>query len=84
MSERVVEVHVGPGGEVVLRFRPRRLREVVPAQSRAHLRAAGREFLLGLRALLDRAIEEIEAAEREQAAPERRRIEVKEKPPQEA
>ncbi|MCS7207603.1 MAG: hypothetical protein NZ951_06720 [Dehalococcoidia bacterium] len=81
MSERLVEVQLGPGGEVWVRFRTRRLREMVPPQSRAHWRAAGREFLLGLRALLDRAIEELEMAEREAAPRQRKRIEVKEEPP---
>lgn len=83
MSERMVEIHFGPGGEVVVRFRPRRLREMVPPESRAHLRSAGREFLLGLRALLDQAIQEIEAVEREEAPRQRKRIEVKEEPPKE-
>jgi hypothetical protein len=84
MRERLVEVQFTPGGEVRVFFRPRRLREIVPPESQAHLRAAGRELLLGLRALLDQAIEGLEEAQRQEAPPQRRRIEVQEEPPREA
>ena len=78
MAERMFEVQSGPGGEVILRIRPRRLR-LMPQASRDHLKAAGREFLLALRAALDAALEQL-GGEGE-GRPRRRRVEVKEEKP---
>lgn len=75
MAERFFDVSVTPDKEVVLRFRPGRLR-VVPKKSREHIRNASKELLLALRTVLDKAIELVE----EEKAPQgrRTRIEVKE------
>jgi hypothetical protein len=67
------EVQYGPGGEVVLRFRPKQLR-LLSEEGRTHLKSAGRELLLAVRSVVDEALESIQ----EQKAPPKRRIEVKE------
>lgn len=73
MSDSIFEVEYRPGEEVVLRFKSPRLRGL-PDSTRRHLLAGGREALLALRDVLDRAIERTEKAE---AAPRRKRTKVK-------
>ncbi len=73
MSDSIFEVEYRPGEEVVLRFKSPRLRGL-PDSTRRHLLAGGREALLALRDVLDRAIERAEKAE---AAPRRKRTKVK-------
>jgi len=76
MAERIFEVHYGPGGEVVVRLRPRRLRDLAP-EAQEHLRRSAVEFLLAFRSLIDGAVRRLEG---EQAPPGPRRIRV-ETPP---
>jgi hypothetical protein len=73
MSNSIFEVEYRPGEEVVLRFKSPRLRGL-PDSTRLHLLAGGREALLALRDILDRAIERMEKAEE---APRRKRTRVK-------
>lgn len=73
MSDSIFEVEYRPGEEVVLRFRSPRLRGL-PDSTRQHLLAGGREALLALRDILDRAIERSEKPEK---APSRKRTKVK-------
>jgi hypothetical protein len=73
MSDSIFEVEYRPGEEVVLRFKSPRLRGL-PDSTRRHLLAGGREALLGLRDILNRAIERTEKAEE---APRRKRTRVK-------
>lgn len=74
MAERLFEVHYGPGGEVMFRFRPQRLRHLAP-EAQEHLRRSAVEFLLAFRSLVDGAIQRLEGQER---APRRQRIRVEE------
>ena len=64
--------------EVVLRLPTlgRLLRAVLPEEAIGHLYAAQREQLLAVRAVIDAAIERVEAAQRAQARPAPRRTEV--------
>lgn len=73
MSDSIFEVEYRPGEEVVLRFRSPKLRGL-PNSTRQHLVVSGREALLALRDILDRAIERTERAEK---APRRKRTKVK-------
>ena len=73
MGQRLLEMHYEPGQELVVRFRPQRLRLLTEAAV-GHVRAANREFLLALRALIDGAIQRTEP--RREAAPKRKRIKV--------
>ena len=73
MADRLFEVQYGPGGEVVFRFRPQRLRTLAP-EAQEHLRRSAVEFLLAFRSLVDGAIQRLEKGE---PAP-RRRIRVEE------
>ena len=73
MSDSIFEVEYRPGEEVVLRFKSPRLRGL-PDSTRRHLLAGGREALLALRDILDRAIERMEKAKE---APSRKRTRVK-------
>ena len=63
MAEKIFEIEHRPGEEVVLRFKVPGL-SIMPEATRSHLRMAGKEALLALRSLLDRAIERTEAAEK--------------------
>ena len=56
MSDSIFEVEYRPGKEVVLRFKSPDIR-VLSDTTREHLSAAGKEMLLALRSMLDRAIE---------------------------
>ena len=64
--------------EVILRLPTlgRLLRAVLPEEAIGHLYAAQREQLLAVRAVIDAAIERVEAAQRAQARPAPRRTEV--------
>ena len=73
MSDSIFEVEYRPGKEVVLRFRSPRLKGL-PDSTRQHLLAGGRETLLALRDILDRAIER---SEKPKKAPSRKRTKVK-------
>lgn len=73
MAGRLFEVHTGPEGEVVFRFRPRRLRGV-SREAREHLRRSAVEFLLAFRTFIDDAVRRLEGEEEQR--PRRRRIEV--------
>ena len=74
MADRVFEVEYHPGEEVVLRFKAPTL-SVMPEATRGHFRTAGKEMLLALRSLLDKAIERAEEAEKTEAK-KRTKIEV--------
>ena len=74
MAERIFEIEHHPGEEVVLRFKLPGL-SIMPEATRSHLRMAGKEALLALRSLLDRAIEQAEKAEKPKAK-KRTKIEV--------
>jgi hypothetical protein len=63
MSESILEIEHNPGEEVVLRFRPPKLKGLSP-ESRKHIRAAEKEFLLALRSLIDTAVEAIDKADK--------------------
>ncbi len=71
MSERVFEIEYHPGEEVVLRFKVPRFSQVAGG----HFGVARKEVLLGLRSLLDKAIERAEKAEKTKAK-EKTKIEV--------
>lgn len=73
MSESIFEVEYRPGEEIVLRFRSPKLRGL-PDSTRQHLLAGGREALLALRTILDRAIEKTEKPEK---APAKKRTKIK-------
>lgn len=74
MGERIFEVEYRPGEEVVLRFKMPKAR-LLPETTRSHVRIAQKELLLGLRSLLDSAIESIEKREKE-VEKKREKIEV--------
>ena len=59
MSDSIFEVEYHPGEEVVLRFKPPKVRGL-PDSTRQHLLVARKEMLLALRSMLDRAIEKTE------------------------
>lgn len=71
MSERVFGIEYHPGEEVVLRFKVPRFSQVAGG----HFGVAHKEVLLGLRSLLDKAIERAEEAEKTKAK-KRTKIEV--------
>ncbi|MBE9513388.1 MAG: hypothetical protein IMY77_05010 [Chloroflexi bacterium] len=73
MSDSIFEVEYRPGEEVVLRFKSPRLRGL-PDSTRRHLLAGGREALLALRDILDRAIEK---AEKPEKTPRKKRTKIK-------
>ncbi len=73
MSDSIFEMEYRPGEEVVLRFKSPRIRGL-PASTRRHLLAGGREALLALRDILDGAIERTERSEK---APRKKRTRVK-------
>jgi len=73
MSDSIFEVEYRPGEEVVLRFKSPRL-QGLPDSTRQHLLVGGREALLALRDILDRAIERTEKSEK---VPRRKRTRVK-------
>ncbi|MBI4337151.1 MAG: hypothetical protein HY683_04895 [Chloroflexi bacterium] len=79
MIAEMFEVHFAPGGELVVRIRPKRLRDVLPQEARQHLHTARREFSLAMQALVDSVLEATEGDD-EATPPKRRRgrIEVKE------
>lgn len=56
-----MQVEVRSGDELVLSLRMPRLTNLLPPEAADHLRAAGKETLLSLRSVLDRAIQECEA-----------------------
>ena len=59
MGDSIFEVEYHPGEEVVLRFKPPKVRGL-PDSTRQHLSVARNEVLLALRSMLDRAIEKAE------------------------
>ena len=61
MVERIFELEHHPEEGWVLRFRPRGLR-LVPEETHTHIHEARKEMLLGLRSIIDRAIERDEEA----------------------
>ena len=61
MAERCFDYEYHPGEELVLRFR--RPRRDAACPGREHLRAACKEVLLAMRAVLDGALEHIERRE---------------------
>ncbi len=73
MSDSIFELEYRPGEELVLRIKSPRLRGL-PDSTRRHILAGGREAMLALRDILDRAIERTEEAEE---APKRKRTKVK-------
>jgi hypothetical protein len=75
MSDSIFEVEYRPGEEVVLRFKSPRLHGM-PDSTRRHLLAGGREALLALRDMLDRAIARTEKPEKT-AGRKRTKVEVK-------
>lgn len=76
MGEKIFECEYSPGEEIVMRFRPPRLK-MVPAATRNHIRVAHKELLLALRSLIDGAIEAIERREKsEKEEKKRKKIEV--------
>ena len=56
-AKRLLEIQYKPGEEVVFRFNTQRVR-LLPESTRGHLRNANKEFLLALRTVLDRSIEQ--------------------------
>ena len=56
MSDSFFEVEYRPGKEVILRFKSPSVR-VLSDTTKEHLSASGREMLLALRSMLDKAIE---------------------------
>lgn len=58
-----MEVEFRSGDEFVLRLRMPKLEHIVPPEAADHMRQAGKETLLSLRAVLDRAIERCDAQE---------------------
>ncbi len=60
MADRLVEFSYKPGEEVVIRFRPPDLRDMLPAEAAEHYREAGKEMLLGMRSMIDLAVHAIE------------------------
>lgn len=75
MSESIFEVEHRPGEEVVFRFRPPKLKGL-SVESRKHIRAAQKEFLLGLRSLIDGAVEAIDKSEKPAEQGKRTKIDV--------
>lgn len=74
MNHSVFEVERHPDGEVVLHFRPI-LRGFPPTTSQ-HFLTAQREFLLGLRSMLDVAIEGTEQRQRRTVSKTKTKIDV--------
>jgi len=74
MAERILEVEYRPGEEVVLRIKAPK-GSLLPEATRSHARMARKELLLGLRSLLDSAIESLEKREKE-GEKKREKIEV--------
>ncbi len=71
MSEKIFGIEYHPGEEVVLHLKLPKLSEA----TKGHFRTARKEMLLGLRSLLDKAIERAEKAEKTKAK-EKTKIEV--------
>jgi len=74
MAEKIFEIEHQPGEEIVFRFKVPGL-SIMPEATRGHLRMAGKEVLLALRSVLDKAIERAEEAEKTRAK-KRTKIEV--------
>ena len=74
MGERIFEVEYRPGEELVLRIKVP-TGKLLPEATRSHIRMARKEVLLGLRSLLDSAIESLEKREKE-GEKKREKIEV--------
>ena len=62
MTEKILEIERN-GEDIVLRLKRHELPHV-PEDTKGHLRIAGKETLLAIRSLLDRAIERTEEAEK--------------------
>lgn len=62
MTEKIFEIERN-GEEIILRFKRPELPHV-SEDTKGHLKAAGKETLLAIRSLLDRAIERAEEAEK--------------------
>ncbi|MBI2165928.1 MAG: hypothetical protein HYU29_05945 [Chloroflexi bacterium] len=77
MAKGMFEVSYAPGGEIILRFRPKELR-VLPEDTKDHMKAASREFLLAFRTFLDACVTRVEQAEGTTRARRRTRVPVQE------
>ena len=69
MLPRLAEVNYSPEAGLTLRFHSRRC-NLLPEQTRGHLKAANKELLLALRSFIDETIERMEQPE---PRPRRRR-----------
>lgn len=63
MPEKMVEIEHRPGEELVIRLRPPTVK-LMPEDARRHVKNAERQFLLGVRSLIDVAIEYIDKTEK--------------------
>ncbi len=79
MSESMFEIEHKPGEMLTIRVRPPKMRHLAP-EAKEHVRAARKEFLLGIRSVIDKAIEMTEEheahAEKHAAKGKRTKIDV--------
>lgn len=61
MMRQMLKIERGPEGEIVIRLRPPK---ILPAATKEHLWAVGKEILLAGRSLIDAAISRLEKVEK--------------------